>query len=113
MTDKPSAAPQGKHICCWERENPHRCILCCQCGKKFEPPASLEASDRERELDYLRASLNSTDASILDRCIQHIQAVAYRRGQEEMRERAAQEAGKYHNGDLVNILRALPVSEEK
>jgi len=29
--------PQGKHICCWERENPHRCILCCQCGKKFEP----------------------------------------------------------------------------
>lgn len=30
-------APQGKHICCWERENPHRCILCCQCGKKFVP----------------------------------------------------------------------------
>ena len=31
---------QRKHICCWERENPHRCILCCQCGKKCElvPP---------------------------------------------------------------------------
>lgn len=30
--------PQGKHVCCWERENPHRCILCCQCGKKADKP---------------------------------------------------------------------------
>jgi hypothetical protein len=29
--------PEGKHICCWEREiDQHRCILCCQCGKRFD-----------------------------------------------------------------------------
>ena len=34
---------QGKHICCWERKNPHRCILCCQCGKRCELVPDLEA----------------------------------------------------------------------
>jgi hypothetical protein len=33
--------PQGKHICCWERENPHRCILCCQCGKRCDKVPDL------------------------------------------------------------------------
>lgn len=47
------ASAQGKHICCWERENPHRCILCCQCGKKFDSAPSERASG-ETEFERLR-----------------------------------------------------------
>ncbi len=23
-------------ICCWEKENPHRCGMCCKCHSKFK-----------------------------------------------------------------------------
>lgn len=49
-----------------------------------------------------------------DRAIAAAEAAAYRRGQESMRERAAVEAGDYHNtDDSSDAIRALPLEDEQ
>ncbi len=35
-------------ICCWERENPHRCNSCCKCGTRISSPKKPEWEDFEK-----------------------------------------------------------------
>jgi hypothetical protein len=55
------------HVCCWERQyERHRCILCCQCGKRIDIAQPVEEAGAQDEFNFMSAKVMN---HLVDVCI--------------------------------------------